>query len=116
MITLTESHVSALSAASSPEEAYKVFCSAATELIGQAIADAMGRALGQASVATSGSPSIQGWEGFFKGCSCDINWGTPGFSLPPSILNTFAQSNVSGTEVDPKVLSIGFTIGVSGTF
>lgn len=115
MITLTESNVSALTLAATPEEAYKIFAGAATQLIGQAVADALAKALGTASVATASSPSVAGWEQYVKGASMALIWGTPGIGIAPSILNSFASASVS----DPtavKALGIGFSVGITGTF
>jgi len=115
MTTLTTTHVAALTAAVTPEEAYKIFAGAATQLIGQAVADALAKTLGAASIATASSPSVAGWEQFVKGASMAMVWGTPGVKAAPSMLNSFATASVS----DPaavKALGIGFSIGITGTF
>jgi hypothetical protein len=115
MTTLTASNLTALAAAPSPEEAYKIFAGAATQLIAQAVADALAKTLGAASIATASSTSIAGWEQFVKGASMAMVWGTPGVRSAPSMLNSFANASV----IDPaavRALGIGFSIGITGTF
>ena len=108
----------AMSSASSPEEAYKIFAGAATQYIGDAVAKAMADAIGAASTvsATAANPAIVGWEKFFTGATIALNWGTPGFRSAPSIVNAFSTSTVQDPAAPAHIQGVGFSIGITGTF
>jgi hypothetical protein len=100
-----------MSQAKSPEEAYKIFAGYASKFIGDAIAKALGEALG-ATHRTIENHAIDGWQDFFnQGVALTINWGTPGYKLPPTIQNSFSSAIVNfGDENSPRSVSVGISI------
>lgn len=103
-----------ISKAATPEEAYKLFAGAVSQGLGDLVADALSKAIGGASVAAS-NPAIAGWEKHVKGLAMSMNWGTPGYKVPPTQLVTFS-TGVLGANANPSIAGGSITIGGSWTF
>ena len=105
----------ALAQAKSPEEAYKIFAGAASKLIGEAIANALGQALGAAS-RTVENRAIDGWQDFFnQGVALTMNWGTPGYKLPPTIQNSYSNAIVNFGD-SPNARRVSVAVTITGNF
>lgn len=106
--------IAAMSAARTPEEAYKIFADAASEGLTKLLAEALAKALGSASVATT-NPAIAGWEKLVAGIALDMVWGTPDRVMPPSVKIGFAPA-VLPAGANPTIAGGSITIGGTWTF
>lgn len=100
--------------AKTPEEAYKIFAGAIAEGLGDLMAEALGKALGTVSAATT-NPATAGWENYVKGINMNVAFGTPGNTMPPTMLNTFSPV-VVGTSAAPHIQGATITIGGTWSF
>ena len=107
-MTLNQNDLSAIGAARTPEEAYKIFAGVASKLIGEAIAKAVSEAVGGATGLSSANPNRAGWEKYVSGITISGNWGTPGILAQPSSTNTFISIG------DDALL--GGSISISGSW
>jgi hypothetical protein len=102
--------------AKSPEEAAKQFSRLASELIGQAVADALQQTLGASAVATASNSSIAGWQQYILagGMNLQMAWATPAL-MPAGILPAKAFTGRQPGPV-PAALGASISITIGGTF
>ena len=111
---LTALTTTAMTTASSPEEAYKIFAGAVSQGLGNMVADALAKALGATSLAAA-NPAVAGWEKYVNGIAMQMNWGTPGFKAPSTVMTSFSNA-VIGTSAAPSIQGGSITIGGTWTF
>jgi hypothetical protein len=78
IMEVSQSLIQALQEAKTPEEAYKVFASTASQLMQDAMTKELADAIGRAKAVTDGNPEIAGWEASINGMTLTGCWGTPG--------------------------------------
>ncbi len=103
-----------MSRAQSPEEAAKYFARIASELIGQAVADALHRTVGAVSPLTTANAKITGWEKYIidNGMGLTFQWPTPALSTA-GILPAKSFTGRSAGPAPAITGSISITIGGS---
>ena len=120
--SLVDRMSSELEQTQSPEEAYKVFMSAAGKGLMQVMANALAEVVSSSSNLTKSNSKISGWEQYITGCSCVLDFGAPNSSTifrTTNIANygyTKMQGSVQPTNLHQLGGSINITVGGSWSF
>lgn len=104
---VSQSLIQALQEAKTPEEAYKVFASTASQLMQDAMTKELADAIGRAKAATDGNPEIAGWEAYINGITLTGCWGTPGIFTSATDQNSFSSHRVTGNLLGESVSIAG---------
>ncbi len=105
--------VTALSAATSPEEAAKIFYAEASRGIAVVIANAVEKAINSAKPSAANA-AIAGWEKLIGGCGVQLAWESPSIprSLPLTQVCCFAPYAPS---MPINTMDVGVSVGISIT-
>lgn len=101
---------SAFAAATTPEEAAKIFLAAASAGLASVMVKAVDDAINRVSVA-SASPAITGWQGMIRGAAVCIDWDSPVLlkAAAPVCVSSFA-SRVAPVESFGVDVSVGISV------
>ncbi len=111
----------ALSGASTPEEAYKVFMAAAGKGMMQVMAKALAAAAGNTVTSVAGNTAIEGWQKYITGCTMSMDFGSPSFGTV-WIAGASSTKDVPSTKLQAAVTSgsapalLGGSITIGGTW
>ncbi len=109
IMEISQSLIHALQEAKTPEEAYKVFASTASQLMQDSMTKELADAIGRAKAATDGNPEIAGWEAYINGITLTGCWGTPGLFTSATDQNSFSTFRVNGN-------LLGNSISIAGSW
>jgi len=104
---VSQSLIRELQEAKTPEEAYKVFASTASQLLQDSMTKELADAIGRAKVATAGNPDIAGWDKYINGITLTGFWGTPGIFTTATQQNSFSIFRVTGNLLGESVSIAG---------
>ncbi len=113
----------ALTGASTPEEAYKIFMASAGKGMMQVMANALADVAGNTATALAGNKAIEGWQNYITGCTMAMDFGSPSFgtvwlnNAPNSkdVPSTKLQAAVTPSAT-PAIFGGTITIGGSWSF
>lgn len=117
-MNLSPASITALTAASTPEEAAKVFYAEVSKGLTLLMADAISKAVSSASTAAT-SPSIAGWQDLVGGLVAKLDWQSPSVLKPAPMvqLACFAPyTGVTASNVHTMGGNVSIGISIGATF